>query len=366
MTKSAPTDQTESWLRRIVDVRGPWVWLAYLPLFGAPWINHRPSAIHLAVSLAGLIVFLALYIWADGRKGRAVILPAILALLLSFALIPFHGNWTVLTVYAVSIAVELRPARAAWRMVALFVAASMMVATLIGLSWYFIVMMGVFQCMVAISKIFGLNLGEKNADLVRAQEEVRRLSRDAERERIARDLHDLLGRTLTLIALKADLAVKLTGPDPEKARAEMVDIADAARTGLADVRAAVAGMAHASLARELQASRVALAAGGVACEVDGAERAIAQSDSAVLAMALREAVTNVIRHAGARHCRISVDEDRGVTSVTVRDDGQGGHFREGAGLAGMRARLPAAGGALTIHADTSGTRVCALLPGATG
>jgi hypothetical protein len=86
-----------------------------------------------------------------------------------------------------------------------------------------------------------MSLGEKHADLLRAQEEVRRLSTEAERERIARDLHDLLGRTLTLIALKADLAVKLSARNPAAAEREMKDVADAARGGLSDVRAALAG-----------------------------------------------------------------------------------------------------------------------------
>jgi two-component system sensor histidine kinase DesK len=277
-------------------------------------------------------------------------------------MIPFRGNWTVVAIYATAIAAELRPSREGWRLVLAVTAASVAVAVLTGMDWYFVVMFGVFELMVAIGKISGMTLGEKHADLLRAQQEVRRLSAEAERERIARDLHDLLGRTLTLIALKADLAVKLSPRDRAAAEREMKDIAEAARGGLSDVRAALAGMNHAGLARELEASRSALQAAQIGCDVTGEELAERAANGAVLAMALREAVTNVIRHAGARHCRIVLAEQDGSVSVTVIDDGQGGRFREGAGLTGMRARLAAAGGWLSIHVDGSGTRIAAAIP----
>jgi two-component system sensor histidine kinase DesK len=142
----------------------------------------------------------------------------------------------------------------------------------------------------------------------------------------------------------------------------MKDVAEAARGGLSDVRAALAGMNKAGLARELEASRTALEAAQIRCEVTGEDLAEGAANGAVLAMALREAVTNVIRHAGAAHCRILLEREAGSVRLTVVDDGQGGRFREGAGLRGMRARLGAAGGWLNIDADGSGTRIAAAIP----
>jgi two-component system sensor histidine kinase DesK len=362
MTATSAIDPDRPWFQRAIDPRGPWLWLAYLPLFGATWLGRPPEARELAVSLAGIAVFLAIYIYAARLQGRAVIAPTILVLLIAFALIPFRGNWTVLAIYAASIAAQLRPARDGWRLVFAVTAASVAVAAATGIPWYFVMMFGVFQLLVAIGKISGMSLSEKHADLLRAQEEVRRLSTEAERERIARDLHDLLGRTLTLIALKADLAVKLSDRDPAAAEREMKDVAEAARGGLSDVRAALAGMNDAGLARELEASRTALEAAGIRYEIVGEDLADRAANGAVLAMALREAVTNVIRHAGAAHCRILLKDENGIVSVTVVDDGQGGRFREGAGLTGMRARLAAAGGRLSIQADGSGTRIAAAIP----
>jgi two-component system sensor histidine kinase DesK len=365
MTFTRVSDRDGPWLKRLMDPRSPWLWLAYLPLFGATWLSRPPDARELAVSMLGIAAFLAIYIYAARFRGRALIVPTVLVLLLAFAMIPFGGNWTVLAIYATSMAAQLRPSRDGWRLVFAVTAASVAVAAATRMPWYFVLMFAVFELMVAIGKISGINLGEKHADLLRAQEEVRRLSTEAERERIARDLHDLLGRTLTLIALKADLAVKLSDRDPAAAEREMKDVAEAARASLSDVRAALAGMNHAGLARELEASRTALAAARIGCEVLGEELADRAANGAVLAMALREAVTNVIRHAGAGNCRIVLDEEDGAVSVTVADDGQGGRFREGAGLRGMRARLAAAGGRLSIHADGSGTRIAAAIPATT-
>jgi two-component system sensor histidine kinase DesK len=361
------------WYRKLLDIRNPWIWLAYLPLFFVPWIGQPPSKLNLVVSLAGLAVFLLLYFYAERvskweapRPGealpgrRAVIAPAIATFVLSLGLIPFGGNWPVISIFACAMAADLRPARDAARLSAIFILVSIAAFVWLGLPWYFVAMFGVFEFMVVFGKMSGIALAEKNWVLLRAQEEVRRLAQTAERERIARDLHDLLGRTLTLIALKSDLAVKLG--DGEAARREMKEVGDAAREGLAQVRGAIAGMTSAGLAHEIAASRDALAAAGIACEVEGGELVVPPAAGAVLAMALREGVTNVIRHAGAKHCRIAIEHDGENVKLVVSDDGQSGRFREGAGLTGMRARLAAAGGRLRIRAGHGGTRIAAAIP----
>ena len=222
----------QSWYKRVFDVRRPWVWLAYLPLYGMTWLYHTPSTFDFVVSVAGLFIFLMLYFYAARCSGRAVILPAVLTLLLALAMIPFGGNWTVLAVYACSAAAELRPARDGVRLVVAFIAVSMAATILQGMPWYVVAMIALFEAMVVYSKMAGMALGEKHGALLKAQEEVRLLAQEAERERIARDLHDLLGRTLTLIALKSDLAVRLIASDPQAAEREMREAGEAARGGL--------------------------------------------------------------------------------------------------------------------------------------
>jgi two-component system sensor histidine kinase DesK len=205
-------------------------------------------------------------------------------------------------------------------------------------------------------------LYDRNRALLAAQEEVRRLAGTAERERIARDLHDVVGRTLTLVALKADLAVKLVNRDQAASAAEMEGIATAAREGLAEVRAALAGVAAGSLGREAAASKDALAAAGVETIVRGDPEAVDADAGAVLAMTLREAVTNVIRHARATRCTIEIAVEAAVARMSVMDDGEGGSFTEGNGLGGMRQRLRAAGGSLAVGAADPGTRLVATVP----
>ena len=341
----------------------PAIWLAYLPLFFIPWAIQLPSPVQMIAAGVGLAVFLYIYFLSVKAAGARLIALAVAALLLSFALAFTNSNWTVVAVYAAAMIAELRPARRASIGVGLFALASAGLALATGqhpIYW----VLGVFlMIMVGIGNISRAALQDKNAALAAAQGEVRQFAAAAERERIGRDLHDLLGRTLTLIALKADLAARLADSAPDKAVAEMRDVAAAAREGLAEVRAAVSGMTGASLAREIAGSRAALAAAGIAYKVEGDAENIDPGTSAVLAMALREAVTNVIRHSGARTCRIAlIQQQGGGIELKVSDDGDGQAVRPGGGLAGLTARLAAAGGELAVEGSLHGTSLTARLP----
>lgn len=340
----------------------PAIWLAYLPLFFIPWFIKWPSAAQMTWAVLGLAVFLGLY-WASMKAaGWRLVALSVACLLLSFALAFTGSNWTVIAVYAAAMIAELRPARHASLAVGGFAMASAALAYATEqppLYW----VLGVFlMIMVGIGNISRAALQDKNRALAAAQEEVRNFAAEAERERIGRDLHDLLGRTLTLIALKADLAERLFADAPDKAAAEIRDVAAAAREGLSEVRAAVSGMTGATLSREIAGSQAALNAAGITCEVEGDADSIAPGSSAVLAMALREAVTNVIRHSGARNCRIALIQQRGGLELKVSDDGDGQAVRPGGGIAGLKSRLCAAGGDLAVHGDAKGTLLTVRLP----
>ncbi len=340
----------------------PAIWLAYLPLFFIPWFIKLPSPAQMIAAGIGLAVFLVVYFISLKAAGLQLVGLAVAALLLSFALAFTNSNWTVIAVYAAAMIAELRPAWRASLGVGVFAAASAGLALVTGQPAIYWVL-GVFlMVMVGIGNISRAALQDKNRELAAAQGEVRQFAAAAERERIGRDLHDLLGRTLTLIALKADLAARLADSAPDKATAEMRDIAAAAREGLAEVRAAVSGMTGASLSREIAGSKTALAAAGIACKIEGDAEAIDPGTSAVLAMALREAVTNVIRHSGASTCRIALIEQASGLELKVSDDGDGQAVRPGGGLAGLTSRLTAAGGELAIEGDTRGTRLTARVP----
>ncbi|GAA1554432.1 sensor histidine kinase [Actinomadura kijaniata] len=185
------------------------------------------------------------------------------------------------------------------------------------------------------------------AQLREARGEVARLAAADERLRIARDLHDLLGHGLSLIVLKSELARRLAERDPARAVAEIGDIEVVARTSLADVRAAISGYRRRDLAEELDGARTVLAAAGVESVVRTAGPPPPGETDGLFGWAVREAVTNVVRHARAARCVIEVAWDGEAAVLEVRDDGRaaGGHA-PGNGLRGLAERVAAAGGDL--------------------
>ncbi len=202
--------------------------------------------------------------------------------------------------------------------------------------------------------------------LERANAEIEHLAQVAERERIARDLHDLLGHTLTVITLKSDLANRLFEIDPERAHREIAEVEATARKALAEVREAVSGYRSEGLAAETAQARRTLASAGVQLITEMEPITLADRETGVLALFVREATTNVVRHADATACRLVLHRDGRLLRLAVEDNGKGvGAAGEGNGLRGMRERLAACGGTLRLEAvPGGGTRLIAELSAA--
>jgi two-component system sensor histidine kinase DesK len=190
----------------------------------------------------------------------------------------------------------------------------------------------------------------------------------AERERIARDLHDVLGHTLSVVVLKAELAGRLINrPDPAdhaRAAAEIADVERITRTALAEVREAIGGYRARGLGAEIEAARLTLDAAGVTLELDAAASAganLSAPEEIALSLALREAVTNIVRHSCATTCRLCFVTEANHRRLIVEDNGQHGVSREGNGLRGMRERIEAIGGRLFLE-RAHGTRLLIELP----
>lgn len=177
-------------------------------------------------------------------------------------------------------------------------------------------------------------------ELHAAREEIARLAVFEERLRISRDLHDLLGHTLSLVALKSELAAKLVRDDPDRAQAELEDVQRVTRQGLTEVREAVHGYRRLAFVDSLDGARTALAAAGIAVRVDGSAEHLPDEVENVLAWALREATTNVVRHSGAHTCEITLASDDHSVALQVDDDGapEPSAARNGAGLTGLAER----------------------------
>ncbi|MGW6931816.1 sensor histidine kinase [Lentzea sp. NPDC054927] len=206
-------------------------------------------------------------------------------------------------------------------------------------SWYYAVAV-VFTTLLVLA--FS-RTATANQQLREARAEVARLASEAERNRIARDLHDLLGHSLTAITVKSALARKLAAGASTAALAEMESVERLARQALADVRAAVSGHGDVTLAGELARGRELLRAAGVAADLPTACDGVPPERRELFGWVVREGVTNVVRHARAGRCTVEVTS----STVEVRDDGVGGLVGTGSGLDGLRARVIAAGGVLT-------------------
>lgn len=180
----------------------------------------------------------------------------------------------------------------------------------------------------------------------------------AERERVARDVHDVLGHSLTALSVKAELAARLIDVDPARAKEELASIQTTARQALAEVRATVGGLRAGNLEAELAAAPLVLADAGVETTTIGDVADTDPRHRALLAWVLRESVTNVVRHARAR----SVVIELGPHGLSVTDDGVGVSAAEGNGLRGMRERVAGVGGTVGVTAASPGTRVAVVLP----
>jgi two-component system sensor histidine kinase DesK len=338
-----------------------WLYLAYLLLYPIPWFARAPDTADLLASAAGIGAFLWIYVTGFEAVGRRRLLGVAAMTAIGWLLLPFGGLWGVFLVYAAAAAGFIEPARRAGLVIAAIAAPLVLVALIQRWPFWSWVPTAFFVVVIGLSSRYSAAIESKNRELMASRDEARRLAALAERERIARDLHDLLGHTLTVVAVKADLASRLVDRDPARARAEIEDIQSTARAALADVRAAVTGMRSTTLAAELADARRALAAAGIELSIDGQPQALPPGVESVLAFALREGVTNVIRHAGARACRLRLDVAGGEARLELRDDGRGFAGAEGNGLAGLRERLAAVNGTLSL-APEGGTVLRATVP----
>lgn len=190
---------------------------------------------------------------------------------------------------------------------------------------------------------------------VRHQELTQQMAVVSERERVARDVHDVVGHSLTAVAVKTELAQRLLDTDPERAKEELVQIRALVRESLAEVRATVAGLRVTSVEEELAVARDTLHAAGIAAELPERVEGMDPTHRIVLGWVLREAITNVVRHSGATRCTVQIEE----AAMVVTDDGAGIRGQEGNGLRGLRERVQGAGGQVTVGAgpDGVGTQV---------
>ncbi|HXR17462.1 MAG TPA: sensor histidine kinase [Terriglobales bacterium] len=237
------------------------------------------------------------------------------------------------------------------------------ILAVVGLDWWAMHLSGWFlfyggglSVVVGGTNIYFAQRTRMYHKLKAAHAQIEHLAQVAERERIARDLHDVLGHTLSVIILKSELAGKLVDHDPERAKAEMADVEQTSRAALSDVRSTIRGYRAHSLEAELKQAKATLETAGVNVKSESAEVRLTPAQESVVALVVREAVTNVVRHAHARNCHLRLMPVNGNCRIEIQDDGRGGGHIEGNGLRGMRERIEALGGTLERE-NSVGTRL---------
>jgi len=219
-----------------------------------------------------------------------------------------------------------------------------------------------FPMIIGAGNTFFAERNRMNRKLRKANDEIEHLAKVAERERIARDLHDVLGHTLSVITLKSELAGKLIDRDPQRAGKEIREVEEISRQALSDVRDAIRGYRSKGLVAELAQAKSTLETAGVAVRYDASTTVkLPAMQESVLTMAVREAVTNVVRHAQARTCTLRLEQRNGSCHLEIQDDGRGGFQNEGNGLRGMRERVEMLGGTLTRD-SLAGTKLAITVP----
>lgn len=349
---------------RRVDVPGRGMrlfWLVYSafvftgPLFGPGTTQEW------LIATGSLALFLPLYFgyWATlARTPRRAFGFVVAMAVFGFSLLPFSTGASVYVIYSAALVPFVQ--RTGWA-VTYILALSLTLSLASFVYGYGLAAIAGILVVVGAGNMYYAESARRNAQLWRARQDVEDLAALAERERISRDLHDLLGHTLSVIALKSELAARLADTDPARAAAEIREVERVSRDALSQVRGAVEGYRARGFQGELRNAAAALEPAGVRLVSDVDATALPVRQESVMALALREAITNVVRHARATTCHVALCRQSDELVLTVQDDGAGGKPTEGHGLAGMRERVAALGGKVTLD-GTQGMLLTVTLP----
>lgn len=310
------------------------------------------------LAIAGTVVFIGLYtsiLW-DWRRDRSGLWQTVTIAAMGLLFAPFNSFAWILPMVALAFAAPATSGNVRHvALIAVGVLASALVETVaLNLPW------SVIACVAG----YGIPTAVMTTITLRRNIAVRELARYSERERISRDMHDVLGHTLAVIVLKTDLAIRLAHADPDRAVKELGDVDRLARQTLDEVRQTLRGYRAQSLEHEIELARNTLTIAGLSVVVDFKPPHLHPVQENVLCLALREGVTNVVRHARAKRCRLAVMPSQGDCVLEIEDDGERSADGDatGVGLAGMRERVTASGGTVTQRVDR-GTRLTVRLPG---
>ena len=332
-------------------------WFGVVPVayvFVDPW-QKGASSVEWVLTALAFVIFLGLFAlgsiyWSrQDMMRRVCVAIAVLALAFTF----YRPSGIIFFVFVAAFAPLATGGHILASAAIILSAASMSVLQ----SWW----LWPPNLMPAVIAVQSLLIGAAITVVIRQQIDVRRALKDAERERIARDLHDILGHTLSVIILKSELASRIFERDPQRAKVEIDDVQRISRNALSEVREAITGYRDGDLQSELNRAQATLETAGLSVERICEAVDMAPAQERVLALILREAVTNVVRHAQARNCRLTLQRTERAHRMSVSDDGCGVTRSEGMGMRGIRERVAALGGEVSWSMHT-GTQLIVTVP----
>jgi len=333
----------------VILINLAWIWLW-------PLIANAPFVKVLLPTLIGTLAFIYLHLctYFYGGPGEHRLRYIAGEYLIGFALAPVNLSALGFLIFAFFVTAFSMPLRMARYVIFGSVIIYMIETWALGHNWQTMASIMTPAVLLAITALYTAYTGQQQMALRRSNDEIMRLATLAERERIGRDLHDLLGHTLSVIALKSELARKLIDRDLDSARTEIGEVERVARDALSQVRNAISGIRSTALPAEIVAATALLEAQGlvVKCETENVK--LPHDRETALALSLREAATNIRRHASATGVTIRVRKEDTAVVVEVADDGRGGRIVPGNGLNGMRERLDTVGGSLSLEPNKDG------------
>ncbi|MFK8053787.1 MAG: sensor histidine kinase [Woeseiaceae bacterium] len=330
--------------------------LVYLSFYFPEWMWRPPTLIDVVAIVVALALFIPLFFYAYESSGPKAYVPILAFEGIALALSPFSGLQGVFHIYACVQAGFQRPAKHALvgiSALTLFYLGFIALTNPTPQDWINMAFALVFGLISGIGCMSAAESIEREQVRERSQRLERQHARLAERERIAHDLHDVLGHTLTMVALKSEVAGKLIEQDPERAREEIMAVTIAARDALRDIRETVYGMTVTTLDGELALAERALSDAGIRLDIVGDLPDLDARQSKALGMSVREATTNIVRHANATKASITITTLNEEIQVEITDNGNGtdDSIVEGAGMTGLRERIREIGGYTEIAMD---------------
>jgi two-component system sensor histidine kinase DesK len=342
------------------------IWLVFLGFwFLQPYLDHEPLRYWLWLA-AAIALFLTFYLLAHNGPPRARRMWVVAMFVLAMVYVPVNQSaWGIYIYIAATLPEVSESTNTVIGLLLLQCGAIVAQSLWFHLSaWTWSMGLG-FTLLVGMNRLRMEQKYRGDAKLRMAHEEIEQLAKTAERERIARDMHDILGHSLSLIVLKSELAGRLLESQPSRAALEIAEIETAARQALAEVRRTITGYRSEGFASELTRAARILETAGVRLNRPANAPYLTPRHDSTLSLVLREAVTNIVRHAGASECSIEVSTAEDRTQLVIADDGRGDIRQEGNGLRGMRERVQELGGRLSLESDR-GTRLQIELPQLTG